>query len=58
MSDKQQPYKRCGVCGEGVTCEHGLCNACQRCRACGRLDRAWDDLGNELNRMANEEPPR
>ena len=42
--------------GEGVCCEHGKCNACMRCRTCERLDRAHEDLGNELLRMSKEEP--
>jgi hypothetical protein len=32
----QRPHIKCVFCGEGITCEHGKCNVCQRCRACER----------------------
>jgi hypothetical protein len=36
----QVPNRRCCFCGEGLTCEHGLCDVCQRCRECEREEKA------------------
>lgn len=30
----QKPHQKCVFCGEGVTCEHNICNTCQTCRKC------------------------
>lgn len=39
MKDEQAAYVKCCFCGEGVTCEHGVCNYCQVCKACEYVER-------------------
>jgi hypothetical protein len=52
----ETPGAVCAFCGMGVNCEHGKCNGCSPpCKACIRLDRAWEDLGNTLREMGNED---
>ena len=55
---RERPYAKCAFCGEGINCEHGICEMCGRCRKCRRLDEVWEDLGHELRRMGDEEPTR
>jgi hypothetical protein len=42
------------LAGEPLKCEHG--NNAETCRTCIRLDNAWNDLGNTLREMGDEEP--
>lgn len=44
------------VCHEKEPPEHKAKNEEWRRRVSERLDRAWGDLGNELERMGKEEP--
>jgi hypothetical protein len=34
IGDRQPAYTKCCYCGDGVTCEHGVCNCCETCKRC------------------------
>jgi hypothetical protein len=40
-ANEQTPNRRCQFCGEGLVCQHGYCEVCQRCKGCIEEAKEW-----------------
>jgi hypothetical protein len=51
---KQTPNRRCEFCGEGVACQHGLCNECQQCIVCEEDRQEYRKAKTATNNRLND----